>query len=205
MRLAVSQMQRVVCFVVAILAHCTSMTRADEVPPGNTNCASFALFYLLKLERRGIPLGEISKAMPIDGREGTSMKEIAESARKWGVVLRPMAIDKPAAYPDNQVVAFLREGTGGHYIVTRSVGRRHTMVQVLDRTNDPVIIDIADLLRSPEWSGLAFVPERPNWPARITGAMTLISGIELAASTVLTHWRGRRRGDRSEQCGVTGD
>lgn len=79
-------------------------------------------------------------------------------------------------------------------MVVRPVGHTGKLVQVLEANTIPVIVDAKDLFSSPEWTGLALVPSRPNWPARILGGVSAIAAVGLVSSWLERKWgKGKRK------------
>jgi hypothetical protein len=71
----------------------------------------------------------------------------------------------------------------GHFIVIRPVGHSGTLVQILDPNRAPYVIEADQLHTLPGWTGIALVPDRPNWPLRIAAISTLLAGLALLART----------------------
>jgi hypothetical protein len=89
---------------------------------------------------------------------------------------------------------FLARGRHGHYVVLRPVGHTGKLVQVLDPNEEPVVLDAARLYASPEWTGLALVPARPNWTARVVGTIGAAALAVLGVARLARRRRGATGG-----------
>jgi hypothetical protein len=120
------------------------------------------------------------------------MEKLRDAARACGLSLRGVLLNKDERAIDRPMMVFLKRSQHGHFQVVRPVGNTGKLAQVID-PNSPsgsIIVDKLTMFRSPEWTGIALVPDRrPSWPVRI--ARGLIGGAVLAG-LVLAGWRGVR-------------
>jgi len=155
--------------VLAILV--TSCLLAGPVPAaGEPNpkpllydCGTLSLYMMLQLQGYPTDLRILESGLPAPNPRGYSMKELQDVALSRGLRLSGVLVEKDLRAIDRPMIAFVRQGTHGHFIVIRPVGRSGKLVQILDPNQSPDIIDKADLFSAREWSGLALVPDRPHW------------------------------------------
>jgi hypothetical protein len=95
------------------------------------------------------------------------------------------------------MIVFLKRPQHGHFQVVRPVGHTGKLAQVIDASSSPEIVDRLAMFTSPEWTGIALVPDRgPGWTFRI--AFGLGGGIALSALgwAGSRWWRVRGRSDK---------
>lgn len=148
------------------------------------DCGTLALHQLLQLEGCPTDLLVLSSRLPDPPPRGHSMKALRDAARTCGLSLRGVLVSKSARALDRPAIVFLRRRDHGHFIVVRPIGHTGKLVQVIDPNETPDVVDAADLYASPDWTGLALIPDRPNWPARIAASL-LVGALLLAATVVL--------------------
>ncbi len=59
------------------------------------------------------------------------------------------------------------------------MGHSGKLIQIIDSTGEPIVMDAVNLYASPRWTGLALMPVRPNWPFRIALGGLAVSGLTL--------------------------
>jgi hypothetical protein len=91
------------------------------------------------------------------------------------------------------MLVFLKLGVHGHYAVIRPVGISGNLLQIIDLTRGPEVVDKKALFSSPEWTGLALVPTEGIGLSRFAIALSVT-----AAALVLLPllYRGLCRTDR---------
>lgn len=156
------------------------------------DCGAKSLSILLRLEGRPTDLSRLEDGLPAPTPRGYSMRELREAARACGLRLLGVRLPRGDRAPDRPAIVFLKRGPHGHYVVIRPVGHTGKLVQVLDPNREPEVMDASRLYASPEWTGLALVPRRPNWPLRVAGAVLVVSTLVVAGSWLVP--RLRRRG-----------
>ncbi len=166
--------------------------RQAKAPPtpgeADYDCGVRALCLLLGLEGRHIDPKEIANSLSERDAAGYSMKQLRDEAARRGVRLRGVKL-RTGERPGGPSIAFLGDGGHGHYIVIRPIGHTGKLVQVLDPNESPLVIDVENLQRHPQWTGLALVPDPPSWPRQI-GVALAGGGI---AGLALIGWRRRGR------------
>ena len=99
--------------------------------------------------------------------------------------------------PDRPAIAFLERDGHGHYAVVRPVGHSGKLVQIIDAAEgDPIVMDATDLYALRQWTGLALVPRRPNWPFRVAAGAAAIACFSLIAILFVRPILSRRIGGR---------
>lgn len=157
---------------MAVLAPLRSSYAADV-----NDCGTLALYSLLHIEGRPIDLRTLANRLSSPGQDGHSMKALRDTARMSGLELRGVQLKKDPRAIDRPMLVYLKEGGHGHYIVIRPVGHTGTLVQIIDSNRPLEIMDKVDLVASPIWTGLALVPRRANWPARLFGGFFAVTGL----------------------------
>jgi Peptidase C39 family len=146
---------------------------------------------LLRVEGHRTELSLIKQYLPAPSPHGCSMRQLREAARACGLSLVGVRLKKSNRAPDQPIVAFLKGGHHGHYVMIRPVGHTGRLLQVLDLDDDPIVLDAIRLYASPEWTGLALIPARPNWVARIGWALLAGTAAWGLASLVVPRLRRR--------------
>ena len=127
------------------------------------DCGVDALFILLWLEGRQATLDRLDAALPPRRPDGYSMGELKAAAANLGLILDGVRFnkgDKPLKRP---AIAFLEDGSAGHFAVLRPVGTTGTMVQVIDPPHVPWIADYERILSTRSWTGRILVPREPRF------------------------------------------
>ncbi len=155
------------------------------------SCGVVGLYVLFHLEGRNVALSTIANALPAASANGDSMSELRDAARSLGLTLVGRQLPSRGPRPDRPLLAFLKRGQHGHYVVVRPLGHTGKRVQVLDGPRKPMLLDFSDLCGSSEWTGLALVPNGPNWPARVAWTVAGCSLVALAARRLSPRFRRR--------------
>lgn len=163
------------------------------------SCGTYALYYLLGLEHKRVGLPQIAGVLNTGDERGNSLRELLGAGRSLGLELKAVLIQPTDPFPAGPLIAHLRFSEHGHFVVLRRLGSSGTLVQVLDGIGEPEVREELELRALPEWTGVALVPERPNWLLRIAGTAALVSGLALAAPILLPRLRHKRQGSLSEQ------
>ena len=167
-----------------------SHARADELA-APYDCGTLALYNLLALEQQRTDLPRLVASLVPLRPDGYSMRELRHAARNLGLHLDGVKRSRNLA-PDRPMLAYVRRGDHGHFLVVRPIGHTGKLVQVIDANLDPFVMDAAELYASSEWTGLALVPARPYWPAWIAGVLAGAAALVLAAGWLVPRLRGRR-------------
>jgi ABC-type bacteriocin/lantibiotic exporter with double-glycine peptidase domain len=154
------------------------------------DCGTIALHTLLALDGRATPIDTLRTRLPAPSSRGHSMAELRDAARSFGLTLTGVKLSRSGRAPDRPALVFLKRDDHGHFLVVRPVGHSGKLIQIIDSTGDPIVRDAVDLYASPQWTGLALVPARPNWPLRVAVSLLTVSGLVfvvlLLASRYLT-------------------
>jgi hypothetical protein len=102
-------------------------------------------------------LSQIEDSLPAPTPAGYSLKDLQVALSRFGVQVHGVQIGTRPADIDRPLLLHLRRGNHGHFVTVRPVGHSGKLVQLLDALRSPIVLDKADLVRSPEWSGLALV------------------------------------------------
>lgn len=165
--------------------------RAEEVDSESAiyDCGTRSLYAILRLEGRSCDLTALSASLPSPAPlDGYSLLQLREAARRCGLDSMGVALKRSESACDRPILAYVKRNGHGHFLVVRPVGHTGRLVQVIDGYRPPEVLDAADLYASPEWTGLALIPTRPNWPAWIAATVAAAGVLALAAT-----WPFRRR------------
>ena len=159
-----------------------------DAPAGNAgdDCGTTALYTILAIEGRSVPVSSIRRSLPALDPNGHSMAELRDAARALGLGLTGVQFRQGDVAPDRPALIFLERDGHGHFAVIRPVGHSGKLVQIIDPAEDPFVMDAAALYALPQWTGLALVPSRPSWILRIAVGFSLV-----AASGALVIWARR--------------
>ena len=180
--------QCLVAVSVLLLASILSPATAATDDESLFDCGTLSLYTLMRIEGKATDLHQISSRLPTPPANGFSMRELRDAARGLGFDLRGVRLHDDGRFGDEPALVFLNRSPHGHFVVVRPVGHTGKIVQVFDSVRSPVTAEIDDLRRSPEWTGLALVPARPN---RITFLSTTII-LVLCLFVFINHFYLRR-------------
>ena len=156
----------------------------DRVP----GCGRQSLYILSRLEGRPVPRDATSTLLKF-GEESISMADLRAEAATLGLSLVGVKLPSGPVAPDRPAIVFMDRRPHGHFLVIRPVGTTGRLVQVLDPNREPEVVDARSLYASSEWTGLALVPERRSWRARIAIAAGVLAA--LLGSVVLITRKSR--------------
>lgn len=131
--------------------------KAERVPL-DPDCGVSALYLLLLDSGRNEPLARVLEAMPRAHQRGHSLAELRSAASTLGLALDGYRLTKSDFPLPDPVLADLRSGNEGHFVVLRPVGTTGTAVQVLDFPKEPIVVDYDQLTSSPSWTGMVLKP-----------------------------------------------
>lgn len=163
-----------------------SAGQARGAAPANYDCGTLALYTLFRVEGRRVDLHGLESALPTPPPSGFSMQQLRYAASSLGVQLTAVRLPASGSW-DRPALVFTRRGPHGHFFVLRPIGHTGKLVQVIDSLGDPDVVDISDIVKSPEWTGLALIPPPANWPARI-GWVLLCGAAAVGIVTRLLSW-----------------
>ena len=147
-----------ISLLVAGLPFGTGAVRAQSAgPEAAHDCGAVALYLLLRSEGYKTSLRALKSLLPAPTADGRSMKELRDGARALGAELRGVTLAREDRAIDRPMIALLKFGHAGHFTFIRPVGHTGKLVQVLDPEFETAVVDKADLLARPEWTGLALV------------------------------------------------
>ena len=178
-----------VCLTSLPVVLCAIVRADDPMPARGTahDCGFISLLSLLRLEGFPTSLQRLEHELPAPQPNGHSMKDLRDAAHARGLKLTGVSLTKDLRAVDRPMIIFLNRGKHGHFVVIRPVGHSGKLVQVIDSNREPEVLDKTDLVARRDWTGLALIPDRPDWPFRILGALT--AGSVLAP---LALWRASR-------------
>ncbi len=157
------------------------------------DCGAIALYHLLALEDKPTELDRLEDRLSGPKPKKRSLQELRDCAKFFGLELKGVLLPKTGLAPETVALVHLKRKPDGHFVVIRPVGHSGTFVQVFDGLRSPVIVDAKALYNSPEWTGFALIPDRPNWPARIAVGLAVASALALAATLLAPRLRDARR------------
>ena len=159
------------------------------------SCGATSVFYLLRLEGRVVDAATLNTELGQEHTTSQSLGNLRDVALNHGVRLVGVTFTQPNVGFDRPTIVFLNRPPHGHFITLNPVGHSGKLIQVLDGLKKPSVLDIELLMSSPEWTGIALIPERPNWPAWIAGGLAVVSasilGFMRIAPRVRKAWRSR--------------
>lgn len=158
------------------------------------DCGTIAVHTVLALEGRAMPIDTLRAHLPAPSPKGHSMAELRAAAKACGLALTGVKLPRSNDAPDRPALVFLKQEDHGHFLVVRPVGHSGKLIQVIDSTGDPVVMDAVDLYASSQWTGLALIPVRPNWPLRIALGSTVFSGFAFVLLLAASRSRAARGG-----------
>jgi len=161
--------------------------------PTEYDCGTLALRTILALEGRAVPVDAVRSALPGEGKTGRSMAELRDAARALGLTLMGVSLPRSDRAPDRPALVLLKREDHGHFVVVRPVGPSGRLIQIIDPNGDPIVTDAADVYASPEWTGLALIPKRPNWAFRVATSLFAV-----ACSVCALRLLVKRAGTRNE-------
>jgi hypothetical protein len=168
----------------------------EDAPGGATpDCEVRALVILHHLEGRPVGPEEVAEHLPRpEPGWGRSLLDLQDAAGALGLTLRGVSLSEPIRL-DRPALVRLREGDHDHAVVVRPVGWTGRLVQVIDPTSGPRVMDASLLPALAGWNGRALIPSRARWGGRMAGGMVL-AGAGLAVVGLRTRpGAKRKRGD----------
>ena len=183
-----------VAIIGLIVLTANGLIRAQADPDPSLreyDCGTLALYNLLRLEGRSTDLATIERHLPVTNGGRYSLKDLRDAARVSGLNLDGVQLAKSDKAPTQLALVHLDRKPDGHFLLVRPVGFTGKLVQVIDSTQEPFVLDAANLYASPEWTGLALVPSRPNWPVRAVGLVSIAAGLTLVVVGLLRKFRSR--------------
>ena len=169
----------------------------EDFPPGEItqiDCGLIALHTLLALEERPTSMKSLRSRLPASRPQGYSMAEIQDASQHFGLTLKGVRLPRSDRAPYLPSIVYVEREDHGHFLVVRPVGHSGNLVQVIDSTGDPVVLDAVDLYASNQWTGLALLPVRPNWPLRTAVGLLIISSFSFVVLLVANRYRPAREG-----------
>ncbi len=150
------------------------------------SCGHWALYILCRLEGRPVDLATVAARLSGGSAAGHSLAQIRAAAASCGLRLRGVRLG-PGDWPlDRPALIHLDRHASGHFVVIRPIGHTGKLVQVIDGPHRVEVLDFDRLTSSPEWTGRALVPRRPNW---VGGAGV---GVAVGASGSILIYASRR-------------
>jgi len=161
------------------------------------DCATLALHSLFAIEGRSIAIDAVRRLLPPLDPRGYSLAELRNAARAGGLDLDGVTLVPGDRAPDRPAIVFFDREGHGHYAVVRPVGHSGKLIQIIDAAEGgPIVMDAKDLYASSQWTGLALLPRRPNWPFRLATGGAIVSCLTLVAVLFAMPILSRRFGQR---------
>jgi Peptidase C39 family len=162
------------------------------------DCGTVALHALLAIEGCATRFDALQARLPAPSPQGYSMALLRDAAGTCGLSLTGVKLVASGRAPDRPALVFTKRGEHGHFLVVRPVGHSGKLIQIIDSTGDPIVMDAIDLYASPQWTGLALVPTRPDWPLRVAVGVLVISGLTFVLLLVANRLRGAAESSAEE-------
>lgn len=187
---------------VLLVSLCLPASRATTEGPAEVevradSCGPIALYLLLKAEGYDVSLSKLEFDTRDALSSGRSMLGLQKAAEAAGVGLGGVLLDKQDKAIDRPMVLFFKQGESGHFLFARPVGHTGKLVQVIEPLETPRVMDKAELLKSPGWTGLALVARQRVWYAWIGRCLLGMALIILLARAL--RWLRTNRSSRSPQ------
>jgi len=148
-----------------VLAGLSRSIVADEVQQSATSqidCGPAAIHALFWAAGRPVSIDEVIARLP-SRPEGHSMKELQDASAGLGMSLEGRFIGKDIRALDRPMLAFIKDDSLRHFLVIRPVGPTGSLVQVIDVSDPPQVMDKTDLVASSQWTGAVLIPKQANW------------------------------------------
>jgi len=182
-------------FTLSVVALAAEQGSQSEM--ADFDCATMALHALFALEGRPTAVDSVRRLLPRMDPRGYSMAELRDGARAGGLDLDGVRLARGDRAPDRPAIVFFDRDGHGHYAVVRPVGHSGKLIQIIDAAEgDPIVMDATDLYALRQWTGLALVPRRPNWPFRLATGGAIVSCLTLVAVLFAMPILSRRFGQR---------
>lgn len=177
---------------IVILVQLIASAPAWADDSGTFDCGTLSLYTLLRLAGKPTDLARISSHLPKPSSAGPSMQELRDAARDLGLELTGVKLPDSGRFEVDHAIVHLDRGDHGHFVVVRPVGHTGKVVQVFDSVRDPIAVEIDDLRKTPDWTGLALVPIRRNRLAYSIGAAIIAISTPLVVLLLTRTMLGRR-------------
>jgi hypothetical protein len=163
----------------------------EAPPPGlaRSACGEAALYNLLRIEGHDVPYFKIALRLPSGDARGHSMAQLRDAARDLGIELVGVRISRFESPPTNPLLMLQRRSGHGHYVVVRRVGHSGKLLQVIDSSSPPTILDAVDFGASADWTGMALAERRPRRPPLglvigAVGALLILGSISIFVRSI---------------------
>jgi Peptidase C39 family len=140
--------RRLLCaLVLASTVGLSGTSRADNPDFVAPDCGLNSLFMLLDLSQKHVDLASLRRALPGQTEEGYSLSELKHAAEALGHRCRAIILERPDTPPNRPAIAYLANGTHGHFIVVRFLGGMGAArAQILDPPSPPFLVDYSNLV-----------------------------------------------------------
>jgi hypothetical protein len=139
------------------------------------DCGTIALHTMLMIEGSATRVVSLEKCLSRADPRGYSMAQLRDAAGSCGLILTGVQLPRSDRAPATPALVLTNREGHGHFLVIRPVGHSGKLIQVFDSVGPPFVIDAAELCASREWTGMALVPSRINWPLSIACGFLIVS------------------------------
>jgi hypothetical protein len=121
-------------------------------------CGAISTYFLLEVCGVNTEYQRVAATLPVPTKDGYSLAEIQAASRILGLRSGGFKLAPGTRQLDRPMIAMMRNGEDGHYIVLKPVKAGSSLVQVLDPPFEPKIIPLDELIANPNWTGLTLQP-----------------------------------------------
>lgn len=182
--------------LVSISAVCASGSPPADSDP-RFDCGTMALYTILRIAPSGPELRHLSATLAIPPPGGFSMIELRDAARKHGLRLTGVQLNRLDYGFDQPSIVLLKQGEHGHFVVLRPVGHTGKLIQLIDAGGGSEVLDYVDVCKRPDWTGVALVVAKPPWATTILPCIAATAGAVWFARVAA---RARSRRGRAAPC-----
>ena len=169
----------VTCLLVLGFGTVTVAQVASQPAASEYDCGTLALYTLLKITRRPVDLNRIVASLPSPTAAGYSLLDLRHASKICGLDLIGVRLPNNGRAPNQPTLVFMNEEPHGHYVVVRPVGHTGKLVQVIDPSEAPVVMDAATLYMSPQWTGIGLTYDHTNIINRLAWSFAVSSFLVL--------------------------
>ena len=159
------------CVALSLAAGAPGTSGADGTAAGRAqppDCGLIALYTLMRLENFQIGPADLLRRLPAPPPSGWSLEELRAAASASGFGLRGVLLNRRESAIDRPMLAFIKLGSHGHFLVVRPVGHTGRLAQIIDSQDSSKVVDKSFLIGAEGWTGLALVPDPFPWLRRGT-------------------------------------
>lgn len=136
--------------------------KSDEAPRHMT-CGVVAIYNLLRVEGLPADIRQVVSFLPPEAASGDSLYDLRAAARKLGLRVEGISLADPAMAARFPLIAHLKSGVHGHFVVIRPVGHSGELIQIMDGLGPPMVVDAKSFARETGWTDIGIARVRGAW------------------------------------------